>query len=288
MIIRVCYHIIMKKEFPKPTWLLKAYDNAEFLKSSSARLVRILAEMLEPAERFEKHNIDNTVVFLGSARTLPKKEAEKKLKKVKSQVKKTKKPSKSLKDKLASAERDLLMSQYYEDAVKLSKKLTLWFKRLKKQGHNFVVCSGGGPGIMAASNQGAWEAKGKSIGMNISLPMEQHPNPFQSKELAFEFHYFFVRKFWFIYLAKALVVFPGGYGTLDEFFESLTLVQTHKSKENLPMVFYGPKYWEKILNLEEMAKWGTISKKDLKLFKICSTVDEAFNYLKNEITKYYL
>jgi uncharacterized protein (TIGR00730 family) len=275
------------KKTPQP-WLKKAYDNPDFLHSPAARTIRVLAEFLEPNNRFKKHNVKNTVVFFGSSRTLPKKTALRKLKEIKTKISTTKKPSQKLLHSYEQAKRNATMSRYYEDAVKLSEKLTCWFKGLKDTRKNFMTCSGGGPGIMEAANRGAKNAKGQSVGLNISLPTEQYPNPYQSKELAFEFHYFFIRKFWFFYPAKALIVFPGGYGTLDELFELLTLVQTNKSKKYMPIILYGSEYWKKVINFSEMVKWDTISPADLKLFKIFDDVNSAFNYLKAELTKHYL
>jgi len=269
----------------KKDWLVKAYNNRNFINSPSARLIRILAEMLEPENRFEKHNVRDTVVIFGSARTLPRSQALSKFRPVEKKFKKSKSPSAKLKRSYEDARRQLKMSQYYEDALNLSKKLTNYFKKLKKQGKNFLICSGGGPGIMGAASCGAKLAGGRSIGLNISLPEEQFPNPHQTKELSFEFHYFFIRKFWFFYLAKALVVFPGGFGTLDELFELLTLTQTKKSRKKMPVILYGRDYWEKVINFKEMVKWGAISKEDLKLFKISDNVDDTFNYLKKNISK---
>ncbi|MEA3305378.1 MAG: LOG family protein, partial [Candidatus Omnitrophota bacterium] len=223
------------KKKTKRGWPIKAYKNKDFLNSSSARLIRILSEMIEPAARFHKYKVKDTVVFFGSARTFSRSAASRNLRKIKDKIKRVKSFSPGLKRRHEQAKRDLTMSRYYEDACLLAKKLTRYFKSLKKKGKNFMICSGGGPGIMAAGNQGAKMAGGKSIGLNISIPMEQYPNPYQSKNLAFEFHYFFIRKFWFFYLAKALVVFPGGFGTMDELFELLTLTQTGKHRKPLPV-----------------------------------------------------
>ncbi|MCP4653706.1 MAG: LOG family protein [Candidatus Omnitrophica bacterium] len=269
-------------------WPKKAYNNYDFLNSPSARVVRVLSELIEPQTRFKKENLHNTVVFFGSARTLSKRTALKKLKNIELEISKSKKPNRKLNAHCQQAKCDLIMSDYYEDASRLSEKLTLWFKQPKTSHKKFVICSGGGPGIMEAASRGAKKAKGKSVGLNISLPMEQNPNPYQSPELTFEFHYFFIRKFWFFYPAKAIVVFPGGFGTLDEFFELLTIIQTNKSKKYMPIVLYGSEYWNKLINFDEMVKWGMISRADLKLFKIIDDVDSAFDYLKTELTKHYL
>ena len=279
----------MKSKKPsKYAWLEKSYNNLEFLNSPAARNIRMLSEMIEPETRFRKHRVKNTVVFFGSARTLSKFQATKNLNKLKKEIKTKTKPVASLKKKLLQAERDLIMSRYYEDASDLAEKLTVWFKSLKTTQKQFMVCSGGGPGIMEAANHGAAKAKGKSIGLNISLPMEQYPNKYQTQDVSFEFHYFFIRKFWFFYLAKALVVMPGGFGTMDEFFELLTLIQTQKSKKYMPIVLYGSEYWSKIINFDELVKWGGILPKDLKLFKIFDDPEKAFQYLKKEITKHHL
>ncbi|HLF18711.1 MAG TPA: LOG family protein [Candidatus Omnitrophota bacterium] len=271
----------------KPGWLIKAYNNYDFLNSPVARPVRILSEMIEPAHRLRKHGIHNTVVFFGSAKTIPHAQAQKNLRMIEKKADQTKHHASTIKNELEQALNNLEMSRYYEDAVNLSQKLTQWFNEPKQRRNQFVICSGGGPGIMEAANLGAQKAGGKSVGLNISLPMEQYPNPYQTKDLAFEFHYFFIRKFWFFYLAKALVIFPGGFGTLDEFFELLTLIQTKKTKKHMPVVMYGKDYWDEVINFKAMAKWGAISKEDMKLFKAFNKVDETFEYLKQELTKYY-
>jgi uncharacterized protein (TIGR00730 family) len=278
----------MKKRNKKDIPLTKAYNNYEFMNSPAGRPLRVLAEFLEPANRLKQHNLKNTVVFFGSARTLSKKDALNKHNSLKRILDKTKYPSKKIKILYEKSKRDLIMSDYYEAAYGLAKKLTQWFLKLENAHKNFMICSGGGPGIMEAANKGAKDAKGKSIGLNISLPMEQNPNKYQTDSLSFEFHYFFIRKFWFFYPAKAIVVFPGGYGTLDEFFELLTLVQTNKSRKYMPIVLFGRKYWEKIVNFDELVKWGTISREDLKLFYLTDSVDDAFKHLKDRLTKHYI
>jgi len=283
------YYRMAKNEFKatKPDWLIKAYNNYDFINSPAARTLRILAEMIEPAHRLRQHGIHNTVVFFGSARTLPRSVAQAKLTEVEKKANQLKTHTPAIKEALTNALNNLEMSRYYEDAVLLSSKLTTWFHEPKQRQSSFVIASGGGPGIMEAANRGAKNAGGKSVGLNISLPMEQYPNEYQSKELAFEFHYFFIRKFWFFYLAKALVIFPGGFGTLDEFFELLTLVQTRKTKKFMPIVMYGSEYWDEVLNMKAMAKWGMIDQKDLKLFHVSNNVDEAFEYLTKELTEYH-
>ena len=279
---------LKSKKETKHSWLTKAYKDKDFLNSSSARLIRIMSEMTEPAARFRKYGVKDTVVFFGSARTYSRSVAATNFRRARTIIEKSKFPSPKLKRQYEQAKRDVAMSRYYEDACLLAKKLTRYFKGLRKKGKNFMICSGGGPGIMAAGNRGAKIAGGKSVGLNISLPMEQYPNPYQTKELAFEFHYFFIRKFWFFYLAKALVVFPGGFGTMDELFELLTLTQTGKNRKPLPVILFGRDYWQKVVNFDEMCKWGTISREDLKLFKVFDDVDEAFNYLKKQLNKYFI
>ncbi len=264
----------------------KAYNNLDFLNSPDARTIRILSEFFEPRRRFREEGINDTIVFFGSARVLPPDVAAKNFKEIQEQFKKTKKPSAELQKKLEDASNKVQMSEYYSDAEELTYLLTQWSKGLNKKQH-FVVCSGGGPGIMEAANKGATKAGGKSIGLNISLPFEQYPNRYISKNLAFEFHYFFMRKFWFVYLAKAMVMFPGGFGTFDELFEVLTLLQTRKVIKPLPVVLYGSAYWNKVINFDLMIEAGTIAQRDRNLFKVFDTPEETFAYLQRELTKTY-
>lgn len=269
--------------------LVKAYNNYEFLNSPPARVIRVLAEMVEPLDRFRRHNVWNTVVFFGSARATPATEARQQLKKIEAAIGGSGRPSAALNKKLELARKGLIMSRYYEDALKLSEKLTLWFREVEQsRGKRFVICTGGGPGIMEAANRGAKKAGGKSVGLNISLPLEQLPNRYQTPELSFEFHYFFIRKFWFFYLGKALVVFPGGFGTLDELFELLTLIQTHKTNKPMPVVLYGSDYWKDVINVEQLVKWGTVAPEDLKLYRMFDEVEPAFEYLKEQISRHYI
>lgn len=258
----------------------KAYNDEKFLKSPAARGLRILSEYVEPQDRFRQEKVKDTIVFYGSARLLPKNTAKKNL----DALKRMKNPSK---ERVCNAEVDLEMSRYYEDTVKLSQLITEWSMK-QEPGNRFVVCSGGGPGIMEASNRGAKKAGGKSIGLNISLPFEQNPNPYITPALNFEFHYFFMRKFWFAYLAKGLVIMPGGYGTMDELFELLTLVQTKKIRKKMPVVIYDKKFWQNVINFEELANKRLIDRDDLKLFYIAESVEDAFEYLKVELGKHYL
>lgn len=265
----------------------KAYKNLDFLNSSDARLIRILAEFLEPMKRFRDQKVEDTIVFFGSARTKNLKEAEKDLKAVQDRLAGSKATADPvLQEELDFAKNQVFISRYYDDAVELARRLTEWSKSLTSN-HRFVICSGGGPGMMEAANKGALKAGGKSIGLNISIPMEQYSNPYITPGLNFEFHYFFIRKFWFVYLAKGLVIFPGGFGTLDELFEVLTLIQTEKVLKHMPIVIYGTEYWNQVINLEAMVKYGTISKADLDLVRFCDSVDEAFTYMKDELTELY-
>ena len=261
----------------------------DFINSGDARVIRILAELLEPMQRFRKQNINDTIVFFGSARTKSPIEAKKHLERVKERMMSAdnSQDSEELQSELEFAQNQIFLSRYYNDAVQLAERLTSWSKSLDSNSR-FIVCSGGGLGMMEAANRGARKAGGKSIGLNISIPMEQYPNQYISPELNFEFHYFFMRKFWFIYPAKGLVIFPGGFGTLDELFEVLTLLQTKKLTKRLPIVIYGSEYWNKIIDFNAMVKYGTISKKALGLFKFCDTVDDAFAYLTEELTKLYV
>jgi uncharacterized protein (TIGR00730 family) len=267
---------------------MKAYKNLNFLTAPEGRIVRVLSEFIEPAGRFEKRHIYNTIVFFGSARTLPPDEARRNLTRIEKQMKGRRGDPGDLRKRHTAARRDVDMSRYYEDAALLAEKLTRWSLGLKEKGKRFLICSGGGGGIMEAANRGARKAGGSSIGLNISLPMEQSPNRYQTRDLSFEFHYFFIRKFWFFYLAKALVAFPGGFGTMDELFELLTLVQTRKTKKYMPIIVYGTEYWNQILNFEALAELGTIDEEDLQCFRFADDVDEAFEYLKEELTKHYV
>jgi uncharacterized protein (TIGR00730 family) len=273
------------KQMAKKKTFQKAYENEEFLNSADARILRILAEFLEPQGKFRKLNVADTIVFFGSARILPKEQAVKALKKFNTlDPKKTK----GFAEKLRAAQHAVLMSNYYEDAVKLSQRLTEWSLGLRSSSNRFIICTGGGPGIMEAANKGAKLAGGLSVGLNISIPFEQFVNKYVSPDLSFEFHYFFMRKFWFAYLAKALIVFPGGFGTMDEFFEIMTLVQTGKIKKKLLLVVYDEKYWRSIINLENLHNHGMINKEDINLFSFCNTVDEAFNLITQHFENNYL
>ena len=262
-----------------------AYDDTEFMESQEARPIRILAEYLDPLRRFKAHNIQDTVVFFGSARVLSRHLAQRNL----SRLQKTTGRSKSdYKAALKRSRKALEWSRYYEDARTLARDLTTWSMSLEAQRHRFVVCSGGGPGIMEAANRGAKEAGGKSVGLNIALPFEQAPNRYITKDLVFNFHYFFMRKFWFAYLAKALVIFPGGFGTIDEMFEILTLAQTRKLSKKLLVILYGSEYWNDVFRLEPLAEWGAINEDDLNLLCRVDSVEDAFGELQRHLMKHHM
>ncbi len=252
---------------------LKAYKNQDFLNGADARSIRILCEYLEPMRRFFQSGIRDTIVFFGSSRAPSRKQLEMMLNQ----------------ENISKSKREVLskLCKYREDAVELSRRLTKWSLALD---HNrrFVICSGGGPGIMEAANEGAALAGGKSIGLNVSLPSEQAANSHITEGLNFEFHYFFMRKFWFAYLAKALIIFPGGFGTLDELFEILTLSQTRKLQKDTAIIIYGTEYWNQIIDFKRLLEWGTIREEDLDLFRFSDNPDEAFQHVTKYLEKHYL
>lgn len=269
-------------------WRTKTYKNPVFINSPEARNIRILCELTAPKAQFEKNSVENTIVFFGSARSISYEDAKKNLEVLNLEKGNNATPASDFEKRLAKAKSALKLAEYYDHSVNLAHKLTEWSMTLPDREKWFYICSGGGPGMMEAANLGASNADGESIGFNISLPFEQAPNPYQSHQLSFEFHYFFIRKFWFAYLAKALVAFPGGFGTMDELFEILTLIQTDKIKKTIPIVLFGKEFWEGFLNFDFLVEWGVISAKDLDLFRIFDDVDEAFEYLKDTLTKAYL
>ncbi|HSY68263.1 MAG TPA: TIGR00730 family Rossman fold protein [Edaphobacter sp.] len=275
-----------------------AYENPSFVNGPDGRALRILSEYSEPLARFRRERIRDTVVFFGSARFHALDEASHELELLENTGSVERAPEEEqparppdLAQGTASelsrrrAEAAVEMARYYEDARRLAYLLTTWAKALKSRRHRFVVTSGGGPGIMEAANRGAYEAGGKTIGLNIRLPFEQYPNRYVTPSLNFEFHYFFMRKYWFAYLAKALVVFPGGFGTLDEMFEILTLSQTSKLAKKMTIVLYGPSYWDEVLNLDVLVDKGAISPRDRELFHVANTPDEAFALLRENLTR---
>ena len=263
-----------------------AYQNQAFLNSPDGRILRILSEYQEPLARFRREQIQDTVVFFGSARFSGHAQAKKSLTAIEKNEAKAPLQQQELNVKRAVAALD--MAQYYEDARRLAFLLTKWSSHIPARRHRFVVTTGGGPGIMEAANLGAHEAGGKTIGLNIHLPFEQDPNPYIPPSLNFEFHYFFMRKFWFAYLSKALVIFPGGFGTMDELFEILTLAQTDKLAKKILVVIYGSKYWNRIINFQAFVDAGTIAPEDLDLFKIVDSPEDAFAFLREGLTAYHL
>src|SRR5215813_1786853 len=278
-----------------------AYENPDFLNSPDGRVLRILAEYIEPLARFRRERIQDTVVFFGSARFANMSTARSNLQLLEKPGSKQPAPPEEQPAtlegalegrestlKLKRAQAAVEMSRYYEEARKLAYMLTKWSMKLPFKRHRFVVTSGGGPGIMEAANLGAKEAGGKTIGLNINLPFEQFPSRYITPELNFEFHYFFMRKYWFAYLAKALVIFPGGFGTLDELFEILTLAQTEKLAKKIIVLIYGKDYWSRVLNLDALVDTGTISPEDKELFSFVDTPEEGFELLKDGLTKYHL
>lgn len=258
----------------------KAYKNLPFLNSPGARPIRILCEYEEPLQRFEQYNIDDTLVFFGSARAKPPAEAEQALKDARA----ADDGSPAARKAVSRAEGGVKLARYYDDARELARRLTAWSMSRQHLGRNYLVCTGGGPGIMEAANRGAADvAGGRSVGLGISLPFEQGVNEWVTPELAFEFHYFFTRKYWFMYLMKAMIVFPGGFGTLDELFECLTLIQTGKMNQQIPIMLYGTSFWEGLIDLEALADAGTISPEDADMVFRCDSVDEAFDWITRQI-----
>src|ERR1700689_1232817 len=267
-----------------------AYQNPAFLNSPDGRILRLLAEDSEPLGRFRREQIQDTVVFFGSARIHSRDGAAERLTAVRDEVRTNGATLAAAEQaqNMKRAEAAVDMARYYEDARRLARMLTEWSTQIPAKAHRFVLTTGGGPGIMEAANLGAHEAGGKTIGLNINLPFEQNPNPYITPSLNFEFHYFFMRKFWFAYLAKALVIFPGGFGTLDELFEILTLAQTRKLESKIVIVLYGAKFWKEVLNFDALIKYNTISPEDLKLFRMCDSPEESFEFLKDGLTRYHL
>src|SRR5882672_6755447 len=252
----------------------KAYQNPGFLNSKDARALRILSEYLEPKSRFDRHRVEDTVVFMGSARLLSREAAEEALRKAQSGG-----------GDLERAQMALRMSAYYEAARELAFRLSKWSKELDRNERRFVVCTGGGQGIMEAANRGASEAQGLNVGLTISIPVEEFDNPYVTRELSFHFHYFFMRKFWFAYLAKAVIVFPGGYGTLDELFELLTLVQTRKMSKPMPIVLFGAEYWRKVIDFDVLVSHGTINREDIDLVYRTDSVDDAYEWIVAQLSE---
>jgi uncharacterized protein (TIGR00730 family) len=263
------------------------YLNPEFMKSQEARIVRVIAEYIEPFSRLRKYRIRDTIVFFGSARSVAPEIAAAQLASIEQQISEAGSATPELGAALDRAQQAAKLSRYYSDAMELSRRVTEWSKGLTGQ-HHFIICSGGSGGMMEAANRGASASRGKTIGFNIELPHEQDVNQYVSRELVFNFHYFFMRKFWFVYLAKALIVFPGGFGTMDEMFEVLTLIQTKKPRKSMPVVLFGSEFWDEVVNFEALVRWGVVNREDLEIFYKTDSVDDAFNYLRSRLESLYL
>ena len=263
-----------------------AYLNAAFLESNDARPIRILSEYLEPLRRFKDQKIQDTVVFFGSARVDSRERAEVALKSLRARGVRI--ADEKYEIELQKSRKAVEWARYYEEARELARLLTAWSGTLQSENHRFVVTSGGGPGIMEAANRGAHEAGGKTIGLNIRLPFEQDANPYITDGLQFEFHYFFMRKFWFAYLAKALVIFPGGFGTCDELFEILTLAQTDKLSKKIAVILYGSDFWDQVLSLKPMVEWGAIAEQDVELLLRADAPADAFEQLRDHLIAHHL
>ncbi len=265
-------------------WPPKAYNNTQFLFSPEARSLRVQCELEEPAYRLRNMGVRNTIVFFGSARSVNSKDAAVKAKAIEHEIKTNPgMPDREKEALLRKAGAIQKLAKYYDAADELAYEMTKWSASIQYPHKRFYVCSGGGPGMMEAANRGAQRAGGRSLGLGISLPFEQGINEYVTPELAFEFHYFFVRKYWFLYLAKALILFPGGFGTMDEFFEILTLIQTQKVKRKLPIILFGSEFWRDVLHFESFERWGVISPEDLELFKISDSIEETRDYLIGEL-----
>ncbi len=269
----------------KPDWLLPAHKS-KFMDSRAARPLRILAEYLDPMVRLRDANIADTIVIFGSARIHPREDAARLLQQARRNVRGRMTPEK--RQRLHATQRLMEMSRFYEEARQLSRRITEWSRTLGENPRRFVVCSGGGPGIMEAANRGAAEAGGTTLGLNIELPHEQEPNRYIPRELCINFHYFFMRKLWFAQLAKALVVFPGGFGTMDELWEMLTLAQTGKLSRNTLILIYGRRYWDDLVNWRAMLRWGVISEKDFELLQFADNVEDAFQRVKLYMEEHHM
>lgn len=264
----------------------KAYDNPQFLHSKEGRIIRMIAEYMHPKQKLEAKKVNKTIIFFGSARIKSAEYYDEQLKQLnKTLVEADLSNKENIQMKIDQFDKAKSMSHYYDEARRFSYLLSKWSKTLPKK-MRYHICTGGGPGIMEAANRGAKDGGAKSIGLNISLPFEQFPNPYINKDLNFEFHYFFMRKLWFVMLAHGLIVFPGGFGTLDEMMEVLTLRQTHKTIKPLPIILYSTKYWKNVINFDFLVEQGTISPQDLKLFKFVDTPEEGFKVMKNKLIQF--
>ncbi|MGE9295447.1 MAG: LOG family protein [Puniceicoccales bacterium] len=274
-------------DYPKE-WPLKAYKNLDFLNSSQARHIRIMCELAEPKKRLQEMGIDNTIVFFGSARIPDSETAKRRLVEAEKDVAEGKPDDEALARRLRVAKRHVKAAPFHDKTLELARKMAEWSKTIPQREKRFYVCTGGGDGMMRAANHGAYLADMPSVGLGISLPFEPDLNPYIPHDLKFEFHYFMIRKYWFAYLAKARVVAPGGFGTMDELFELMTLIQTHKIHKHMPIVLLGTEFWNSILNFDAFLEWGVISEKDLDLFRIMDDVNEARDWLIEELTTHYL
>jgi uncharacterized protein (TIGR00730 family) len=262
-----------------------AYRDALFMESIAARPVRILTEYLDPLVRLRREEVGDTIVMFGSARIVARERALAHLRRLKSlSGKGTSRRRIALRD----ARTAVAMSRYYEEARELARRITAWSLTLGEHPRRFVICSGGGPGIMEAANRGAAEAGGKTVGLSIELPHEQWPNSYISPGLNFQFHYFFMRKLWFAQLAKALIVFPGGFGTMDELWEMLTLMQTGKLQRRNLILIYGRRYWNRVIDWREMLNWGTINRREYNLLQFADSVDEAFDRIRSGLEEFHM
>ncbi len=264
-----------------------AYLDEDFLGTPDARPIRILSEYLEPAARLRRYKVRDTIVFFGSARSVAPEKAAKIKEEIEEKIKQAGALSDELQAERVRADQLIRLARYYDDAMELARRITEWSKGLTT-GRHFIICSGGSGGMMEAANRGASAARGKTIGLNIDLPFEQNINPYVSREFVFNFHYFFMRKLWFVYPAKALVVFPGGFGTMDELFEVLTLIQTRMPSKTMPVVLFGKEFWDDIIDFDALVRWGVVSPQDLDIFYKTDTVDDAFQYLTTRLGELYL
>ncbi|MGF1450887.1 MAG: LOG family protein [Opitutales bacterium] len=267
-------------------WPPKAYKNADFLNSRAARQIRIMCELTEPGERLSKAGVRNTIVFFGSARIPPAEIADERLREAEAAANAAP-DDEAAQTALVKARRLQKAAPFHDAARQLARELASWSVQLKPK-QRFYVCTGGGPGLMEAANHGAHDVGMPSLGLGISLPNEPDLNPYVTPELGFEFHYFMIRKYWFAYMAKAMVVCPGGFGTMDEFFELLTLIQTHKTEKYVPIVLLGKAFWTSVMNFDAFVEWGVISPEDLRIFKVCDDVAEARDWIIAELTREHL
>lgn len=264
---------------------VRSYKNIDFLNSPAARAIRVQCEFLEPEQRFRQHNIKHTLVVFGSARIPNTDDAARALQAAENAVQANNTPENQ--KALRSAKALMKAAPWHNKCIELTEKFTQWSNTLEDETQRVHVMSGGGPGIMEAANRGAYQTGGKSIGLGISLPFEQSINDYCSEGLGMEFHYFFIRKYWFLYMAKAIVVCPGGFGTMDELFEMLTLIQTKKTHKQVPIVLFGSEFWNKLINFETFIEWGVISPEDVNLFKIMDDVDDTVAFLKRNLKENY-